>query len=181
MRLIHSSQATPLGDEGVGERYPLPIPFLVRNGFGFIALSILLFILPGTALSVLMNALLSKLSVSLFGIHLLVPWFSFHLILGGSLAALPAVLLVFRGTSRFVIESILELERRGEIATARCLARAHHRQVWFRHWKKYPEFRRFVVGNDLCEPTTKYGEYRERYCPQPEPTTGTRPDDSDIS
>jgi len=162
MRLIHTSQATPLGDECVGERYPLPVPFLVRNGFGFIALSVLLFILPGTALSALVNALLSRLSLSLFGIPLLIPWLSFHLVLGGSLAALPALLLVFRGTSRFVIESVLELERKGEIVTAQCLARAHHRQVWFRHWKSFPEFRRFVIGNDLCEPNTKYREYREK-------------------
>jgi len=123
----------------------------------------------------LVNALLNKFSMSLLGIPLLIPWFSFHLVLGGSLAAFPALLLVFRETSRFVITSILELERRGELAAAQGLARAHHRQIWFRHWKKFPEFRRFVIGNDLCEPSTKYREYQERF------SIGDRSDTSDTS
>ena len=173
MSLLPRSQSSSLGDDEEPGHYPLPVPYVVRNGFAITFLSFLLLVLPCGYLSALANAFIHKLLMSSLGIATPILPLGFHFVTGATTAALPGLLLMFGATSRFVVASVLELERRGEVAAARKLALAHHRQVWFRHWRRSPAFRRFVLSEGLCEPGTQYLKYRKRYSPRCENDGGT--------
>lgn len=161
--LLPRSQGSPLGDDEAHGSYPLPVPYVVRNGFAIIALSFLLLLVPCAFLSALAFAFLRKLVTSSLGIGMPALPLGFHFVMGATAAMLPAILLVFGASSRFVVDSVLELERRGEVVAARRLAAAHHRQVWFRHWRRSAAFRRFIAREGLSEPGTKYSKYLARY------------------
>lgn len=124
------SQRSPVGDDEMPGLYPLPVPYAVRNGFAITCLSFLVLVLPCAYLSALANAFLRTLLVFSLGIALPILPLGFHFVLGATAASLPALVLMFGATNRLVVASVLELERRGEVAAARKLALAHLRQVW---------------------------------------------------
>ncbi len=139
---------------------PLPVPWIVRQGFGWTALLfILAFPLAAVAavgaqelealFSVITGFHTQFLSRAIFLIVLACPFW----------AGLGAA---YSRTSSFILECVKWYLDHGELERAKSFAQAVDYQVWYREWKRNPWFRWFVVENGLVETSAKYAKYNRR-------------------
>lgn len=139
---------------------PLPVPWIVKQGFGWTALLfVLAFPLAAVAgagaqelealFSVITGLHTHLLSRAVFLIVLACPYWA-GLGAAGS------------RTSSFILECVKWYLDHDEVERAKSFARAVDYQVWYREWKKNPWFRRFVVENGLVETSAKYAKFNRR-------------------
>lgn len=143
---------------------PLPVPWIVREGFAWTALLAVICI-PAAILSGIPMEWLAKL---FFGSDLEVPvWFEKIWLYGVVLPVFLSPLWAGLGaagsrTSSFILECVQYHLEQGEVEKAEVLARVVDYQVWYREWRKNPWFRKFVAENGLLEQSARYAKFNRR-------------------
>lgn len=156
-------RSTGLGPLAAHVVLPLPVPWIVKNGYGVIGLAAIVFTIPGFMVFSLAGIWLLARIWQFTGLRLFeVPLFVG--VLGGFLiAVLPAFWLVYGRTSKFLVACVRELALQGKEDKAKRLLLSAANQVWFRDWKRNEWLREFTVANRLEEQNCRLAGFVQRH------------------
>jgi hypothetical protein len=131
------------------ELLPLKVPYLVREGWGFIALCIILFFpLAGVLITVL--SWVEKSRAIPPAIDLLLLLLTFVVCFAGPFW------LVGSLTSRFILQTVRHHLNQGQPELAEKVALLVDYQVWFREFRENEWFRQFLQERSLYERSVRY-------------------------
>lgn len=136
---------------------PMKVPYLVREGWGFIALCIILFF-PLAGVLIIILSRVDALLVS----HLGKSWALHPLV--GVLLLLLAFVICFAGpfwlvgslTSRFIIQTVRHHLDQGQPELGEKVALLVDYQVWFREFRENEWFRQFLRERNLYDKSARY-------------------------
>jgi len=143
-----------------GSALPLPVPWIVRNGFGWTA-ALFVAAMPLAVLGAGFGAFLERLLARVTGIEITFVSSGLPLLLLAS-PFWAGLLAGYSRTSSFILECVKWYLDHGEVERAKNLARTLDYQVWYREWKRNPWFRRFVVESGLVETSARYAKFNRR-------------------
>jgi hypothetical protein len=140
---------------------PLKMPLLVREGWGVIALIIVLGIIPSwLATGWLLSKVLPVLS-HLVGVPLKLP-LSVFVLLGFFLIATPAFLLVYYVAGRYTCRLTNYYASIGRIEDAETVALGFQATVWYLHLTQDYQFASFLKASNLGEKSDRYAKFLAR-------------------
>lgn len=143
---------------------PLKIPYLVKEGWGFIALCYIsspltwgFFMFVLNRLDKFISFLLGKsykFPDSVYGVStLLFIIFIFYV----------PIHLVFSKTSRFILEVVQHHLKNDDQDKAEKVALMLDYQLWYREFKRNGWFREFIVNRNIVEKSSRFKRFQERY------------------
>lgn len=144
--------AAPKGSVFTKELFPLRVPYLVREGWGFCALCIILFFPLTGMLIVILSRLHSFWAIPLKVDFLLLLALFFICFVG-------PFWLVFSMTSRFIVKTVKHHIEQGRPDLGEKVALLVDYQVWYREYKRNEWFRRFLEERKLYDKSERYRKF----------------------
>lgn len=141
------------------ENMPLPTPWLIKNVYGLMTLSAILFSLPcALGLALLLEFVLNQRMGFSFGLPLEVV-----LALGVATSTCPILYIAHRHRSKYVVDCVESYLALGGYGEAKQIAMSFNHKIDFREWRERPRFRSFVLETQLDGEVPRFARFADKY------------------